>query len=101
VLRGPLGDATTAEGEQTPADTYVRPLSELHGEARGLIARLKGRSEFVSRLAALGFTIGAEVTVARNSGRGPLIVTLRGTRVALGRREAAKILVLDVVDGAR
>ncbi|MBN2258528.1 MAG: ferrous iron transport protein A [Anaerolineaceae bacterium] len=31
--------------------------------------------------------------MTQNIGYGPLIVTVRGTRVALGRREAAKILV--------
>jgi len=46
-----------------------------------------------TRLASLGFTPGAEVNMAQNYGRGPLIVTVRGTRVALGRVEAAKIFV--------
>jgi len=46
-----------------------------------------------SRLASLGFTPGAEISVSQNYGRGPLIVTVRGTHVALGRVEAAKIFV--------
>jgi ferrous iron transport protein A len=46
-----------------------------------------------TRLASLGFTPGAEVNMAQNFGRGPLIVTVRGTRVALGRMEAAGIFV--------
>jgi ferrous iron transport protein A len=45
------------------------------------------------RLASLGFTPGAEVSMSQNYGRGPLIVTVRGTHVALGRVEAAKIFV--------
>ncbi len=51
-----------------------------------------GRLETI-RLASLGFTPGAQVSMAQNYGRGPLIVTVRGTRVALGRGEAAQILV--------
>ena len=51
-----------------------------------------GRSE-TTRLASLGFTPGAEVSMTQNYGRGPLIVTVRGTRVALGRVEAGKIFV--------
>lgn len=51
-----------------------------------------GRLETI-RLASLGFTPGARVGMAQNYGRGPLIVTVRGTRVALGRGEAAQIFV--------
>ncbi len=46
-----------------------------------------------TRLVSLGFTPGAEVSMSQNYGRGPLIVTVRGTHVALGRVEAAKIFV--------
>jgi ferrous iron transport protein A len=51
-----------------------------------------GRLE-TNRLASLGFTPGARVDMTQNYGRGPLIVIVRGTRVALGRGEAAKIFV--------
>jgi Fe2+ transport system protein FeoA len=46
-----------------------------------------------TRLVSLGFTPGAEVSMTQNYGYGPLIVTVRGTRVALGRMEAANIYV--------
>jgi ferrous iron transport protein A len=69
-------------------------LAELPIHGRAIIESLGvGRLE-VNRLAALGFTPGAEVDVLQNNGRGPLIVTVRGTQVALGRGEAAKILVV-------
>ena len=51
-----------------------------------------GRLE-TTRLASLGFTPGTVVNMTQNYGRGPLIVIVRGTRVALGRGEAAKIIV--------
>jgi ferrous iron transport protein A len=57
------------------------------------IQRLRGGHQFLSRLASLGFTPGAHLRVVQNYGRGPLIVSLRDTRVALGRGEATKILV--------
>ena len=44
-------------------------------------------------MANLGFTAGAPVTVRQNYGRGPIVVALRGTLVALGRAEAGRILV--------
>ena len=68
-------------------------LSEL---PRDRLARIlsfaSGRLER-NRLASLGFTPGAEISMTQNYGRGPLIVTVRGARVALGRGEAAQIFV--------
>jgi ferrous iron transport protein A len=57
------------------------------------IRSMEGGHQFLSRLASLGFTPGAHLPVVQNYGRGPLIVSLRDTRVALGRGEAQKILV--------
>lgn len=57
------------------------------------IRKLSGGHSFLSRLASLGFTPGARLDVVQNYGHGPLLVSLRGTRVALGRGEAEKILV--------
>jgi Fe2+ transport system protein FeoA len=57
------------------------------------VRQLRGGREIAGRLAALGFTIGAEMTVIQNYGRGPIIVLIRNTRIALGRGEASKVLV--------
>jgi ferrous iron transport protein A len=57
------------------------------------IKRIESGHTVLSRLAILGFTPGAQLQVVQNRGRGPLIVSVRGSRVALGRGEAAKILV--------
>jgi len=57
------------------------------------IRALGGGHRFLSRLAALGFTPGARLQVVQNYRHGPIIVSLRDTRVALGRGEAHKILV--------
>jgi len=69
------------------------PLSALPTGQLGVVRRLVGGRGFMSRLAALGFTPGVEVTMVQNFGHGPLIVLVRDTRVALGRGEAAKVLV--------
>jgi ferrous iron transport protein A len=47
----------------------------------------------INRIASLGFTPGAEVMLLQNFGRGPLIASVRGSRLALGRGEAEHILV--------
>ncbi|MGC8874729.1 MAG: FeoA family protein [Chloroflexia bacterium] len=68
-------------------------LSRLAPNERGIVHSLAGGRGFVSRLAALGFTVGTPVTMVRNHGHGPVIVLVRDTRIALGRGEAAKVLV--------
>lgn len=72
----------------------MTPLSELQPGQAGIIRALHGGRGFISRLAALGFTPGAPVTMVRNGGSGPLIVAIRGARVALGRGEAEHVLIL-------
>lgn len=59
----------------------------------GVVHDLIGGRGVVCRLAALGFTPGAEVRMIQNFGHGPLIVNIRDTRIALGRREASRVRV--------
>ena len=66
------------------------PLSTLPTGAQGVLHSLHGGHDFCSRLANLGFTAGALITVVQNYGRGPMLVSLRGALVALGRTEAAQ-----------
>jgi len=80
------------EGNEMMGDEW-RPLSALSPGEVGVVKAVTGGRGFMSRLAALGFTPGAEVTMMQNFGRGPLIVFVRNTRVALGRGEAAKVKV--------
>jgi Fe2+ transport system protein FeoA len=69
------------------------PLVELSVDENARLHSFVDGRAVTMRLASLGFTPGAEVNMTQNYGRGPLIVTVRGTRVALGRSEAAKIFV--------
>jgi ferrous iron transport protein A len=69
------------------------PLTQLAPREEGTVAALSGGHGFVSRLATLGFTPGAPLTMVQNFGHGPLIVRVRDTRIALGRGEAGHILV--------
>ena len=68
-------------------------LGRIESGAWVQIERMTGGHQFLSRLASLGFTPGARLKVVQNYGHGPLIVSVRDTRVALGRGEAEKILV--------
>jgi Fe2+ transport system protein FeoA len=59
----------------------------------GVVQALRGGHDFRSRVANLGFTAGVPISVVQNMGRGPMLVSIRGTLVALGRAEAGKVLV--------
>lgn len=67
----------------------------------GRVAALTGGHGLIARLATLGLTPGVAFEVAQNSGYGPVIVLVRDTRLALGRGEAAHVLVAptEAVDG--
>lgn len=69
-------------------------LSEIPTGENVVIESLCEGNELNRRLTSLGFTPGAGVVIVQNFGRGPMIVSVRGTRIALGRGEAAKIFVL-------
>ena len=68
-------------------------LSGLTTGKTGVVSRLEGDKEFMTRVACLGFTIGTQVTVLQNHGQGPMIVSLLGAHIALGRAEAVLIQV--------
>ena len=78
---------------QTHTETSPQPLSALPAGRRGIVCSLQGGHEFCSRVANLGFTTGAPIVIRQNYGHGPVLVALRGTLVALGRREAGLVFV--------
>ena len=69
------------------------PLSEVEEGRAVRIARVCGGRGFQSRLMGLGLRRGMELEVLKNPGRGPCLVAVRHSRVALGRGMAAKVLV--------
>jgi ferrous iron transport protein A len=84
---GPPASKLSHKGED------VVPLTALHPGEQGIVVELAGGRGLLGRMACLGFTPGAEVTVTQNFGRGPLIARVRDARIALGRGEAGRLLV--------
>ena len=82
---------TTAMVQTTALST--QPLDALASDEAAVVVAISGGRGFVSRLASLGFVPGASVTMVHNYGRGPIIVSVHQTHIALGRGQAAKILV--------
>jgi ferrous iron transport protein A len=82
-----------ADTDKVMPNDKMKAVSDLLPGRRGVVRLLRGGEEFTHRMVALGFTPGVELMVVQNYGRGPIIVTVRDTRVALGRGEALKVLV--------
>ena len=74
----------------TPASV---PLVDLPSGTKTMVRQLTGGPVFTGRLAAMGVAVDSPLEVLQNRGRGPVLVLVRDTRIALGRGEAAKILV--------
>ncbi len=72
-------------------------LAQLPPGTSGRVAALPHHHGLARRLIALGLTPGADVWVLQNRRRGPLIVEAHGARIALGRRQADRVLV-EVLD---
>jgi len=77
-----------------PSHSATIPLHLVPAGSRAVIQEVQGGRGILSRLAPLGFTPGACLTMVQNFGHGPLIVAIREARIALGRGEAGKIRVV-------
>ena len=78
---------------ESPQSGSVKLIADLPAGAGGQVHSLTGGHDFCSRMANLGFTAGALITMRQNYGRGPIVVSVRGALVALGRAEACRIFV--------
>ncbi len=63
-------------------------LTDLKPGTNAIIRHLDGGRSVVSRLVAMGFTPGGILSVVRGADGGPLLVCLKGSRVAIGKGEA-------------
>ena len=74
------------------------PLLLLKEGEEGIVQLVSGGLGLVGRLASLGITSGMRIKVVRNIG-GPLIITTNGTRIAIGKGQAQKILIQRLATG--
>jgi ferrous iron transport protein A len=89
-----LADLVVSKAREYEPISYQAGPCNLHELTTGetaLVCSIAGGGHFRSRMASLGFTPGALVKMVQNYGHGAVIVSLRGTRVALGRGEARKV----------
>jgi len=71
----------------------VSPLSLMEEGEEGFVYILSGGEGFVNRLAGMGIITGTKIRMLRNNG-GRVIVLASDTRLALGKGQADKILVV-------
>ncbi|PIV81516.1 hypothetical protein COW53_03980 [bacterium CG17_big_fil_post_rev_8_21_14_2_50_64_8] len=71
----------------------MMPLSQVQEGARTVLKAIDGGHELRGRLAALGLLPGTELEVIRNSGHGPFVIAVKGSRVVIGRGMASRIEV--------
>lgn len=69
-----------------------QPLTSLPKGSKAKIVGIVAGKGLTYRLMQMGLTPGTEVEVVENSS-GPLLISVRGVTVALGRGMAGKILV--------
>ncbi len=68
------------------------PLAFLPEGSSATIVGIRGGRRLVRRLTGLGLTPGTQVRALR-SGYGPILIEVRGTRLALGKGVAMKVFV--------
>lgn len=69
------------------------PLAMLPENEEATIVELRGGRGLVRRLSELGFTRGTKVKMLKSGLPGPVLVDIKGSRIALGRGVVMRITV--------
>jgi len=71
----------------------VMRLSRLKEGQTGKVYSIQGGFGIRNRMFELGLIKGQKIRVIRNSGWGPVMVEVKGTRIGIGRGASDKILI--------
>ena len=69
------------------------PLAFLPEDKEATVIEVTGGKGLVRRLCELGFTPGAKIKILSSNSPGPVLVNVNGSRIALGKGVAMKIIV--------
>jgi ferrous iron transport protein A len=75
--------------------TIAKALSEIEEGAKVTIVAIQGGRGIRSRLTTMGLMPGVKISVLRNGGSGPFVISIKNSRMALGRGVADKIMVTE------
>jgi ferrous iron transport protein A len=89
IVHGHLHDLM----EQSRDLRMAIPLAFLLEGDEGEIVGFRGERGLTQRLADMGFTPSTKVRVLSSNAPGPVLVDVKGSRIALGRGMAMKIIV--------
>lgn len=96
----PLATAAAGRVHAVPVPVLPVPLGELPVGSRALVAEVKGSGKQQRRMLDMGLVPGAEVTVIRTAPLGnPVEYRVKGTAIAMRRKDADNILVEEVRNG--
>lgn len=79
-----------------PAGGRNVPLADIQPGREVILTSLSGGRQLQHRLTEMGLVRGSRFRVIANAHRGPFIVSVKDTRLALGRAVVHKILVRTV-----
>jgi len=71
-----------------------RPLSTVRAGETVKLARINAGHSLNSRLASMGLLPNVEITVISNTHPGPFVISVKDSKMMLGRGMAQKIMVL-------
>ena len=74
--------------------TITRPLSEVTEGQTVNIIRIDGGRDLRSRLTTMGLLPKTRIKVVRNGKSGPFVISVKNSKMALGRGIVDKIMVL-------
>ena len=69
------------------------PMTKILEGKTAILRSIDGGRQLKGRLAALGLLPGTTLEVIRNSGHGPFVVGVKGSRIVIGRGMADRISV--------
>ncbi len=71
------------------------PLTMMSEGKQGRVTKIKAGRKLTRRLIEMGFVEGALIRIIKADFRGPVMVAVNGSKYALGRGMAMKIMVDD------
>ena len=76
----------------------IKPLSAIRSGEKVRLASIEAGRGLNSRLASMGLLPIVEITVVNNRHPGPFVISVKGSRMMLGRGMAHKIMVRSCND---
>lgn len=76
-------------------DGKIRPLSNVKSGETVKLASIEAGRGLHSRLASMGLVPNVEITVINNSQPGPFVISVKNSKMMLGRGMAHKIMVMQ------